>query len=309
MTIKDAILKTLEDSKKMMSYKEIYAYIIQNNLAEFKAKKPISIVSSSLADFIRYNDNTIKRIKKDNGYLYYLSKYENLIDFDNKQEIKNIEKRENKNYKERDLHPLFVTYLKSKNIFAKTIYHEISKQDNNAKWAHPDIIGIEFLELKSKISSKFLKTIDKKNFFSLYSYELKKEIKNDYDLKKSYFQAVSNSSWANYGYLVAMKISDDLLDELQRLNQSFGIGFILLNSNPYETKILFNAQHKELDINTIDKLCKMNKDFEDFIKIIEKYLNANDDYIEITKKEMLGFCDKILNDDEIMKHCKNKNIF
>ena len=58
----------------------------------------------------------------------------------------------------------------------------------------------------------------------LFSYEIKKEINTDYELKKSYFQAVSNSSWANYGYLVAFEISDNLKDEMERLNQSFGIG-------------------------------------------------------------------------------------
>lgn len=36
------------------------------------------------------------------------------------------------------------------------------------------------------------------------------------------------SSWANYGYLVALEISDSLKDEMQRLNQSFGISIIEL---------------------------------------------------------------------------------
>jgi hypothetical protein len=306
MTIKEAILKTLEDNKKLMNHKEIYDYIIKHNLAEFKSATPEATVSAILGDFIRNNDNRVKRVKTEKStYLYYLSKYENEINFENEK----YNKKENINYKERDLHKLFVTYLKSKNIYAKTIYHEVSKQSTNKKWIHPDIIGVEFLQLKSKITSKFLKTIDKKSFFNLYSYELKREIKNDYELKESYFQAVSNSSWANYGYLVALEINDNLLNELQRLNQSFGIGFILLNSYPYESKILFNARYKELDIKTIDRLCEINSDFEKFIKTIEKYLKANDDYLEGTKKEMIEFCDKVLKDDNsIYEYCRNKHI-
>ena len=38
-------------------------------------------------------------------------------------------------------------------------------------------------------------------------------------MKKSYFQAVSNSSWANKGYLVALDINTNLYSELERLNK------------------------------------------------------------------------------------------
>jgi len=309
MTIKEAILKTLENNRKLMNHKDIYEYIKFNKLATFNTKTPEATVSGLLSDFIKNEDNRVKRIKtKKATYLYYFSKYENELNFedfqkDNKDNI--VEKK----YSERDLHKLFVTYLESKNIFAKTIYHETSKQSLNKKWIHPDIIGVEFLQLKSKISSKFLKTIDKNSFFTLYSYELKREINTDYELKEAYFQAVSNSSWANRGYLVALQINDNLLDELQRLNQSFGIGFILLNSYPYKSKTLFNSKYKELDFKTIDRLCEINKDFEQFIKMIEKFLNASDDYIEGTKREILEFCDSILNNDnEIYNFCKENNI-
>jgi hypothetical protein len=61
---------------------------------------------------------------------------------------------------------------------------------------------------------------------------------------------------------------------------------------PYKSNILFDAQYRELDINTIDKLCEINEDFEQF-KVTEKYLNATDDYIDGTKREILEFCDKI----------------
>ena len=43
--------------------------------------------------------------------------------------------------------------------------------------------------------------------------------------RESFFQAVSNSSWANEGYLVAAEIiqDDELLSELECLSIAFGI--------------------------------------------------------------------------------------
>ncbi len=304
MTIKEAVLKTLKDNKKCMNHKEVCDYIIKNNLAKFETKTPDATVSATLGDFIRKDDNRVKRIKSDNGsYLYYLSNYENELNFKNEESsFKDIK------YKERDLHPLFVTYLKSINIISKTIYHEESKRNSNQKWIHPDVVGVEFIKLKSKIGSKFLKTIDKNKFFNLYSFELKKEIKTDYELKEAYFQAVSNSSWANYAFLVSFELNDNLLDELQRLNQSFGIGFILLKANPYESKLLFNAKYRELDFKTIDRLCDENKGFREFIELIDKYLDAEDKYLNGVKKEFEEKCDNILNNEDYIFYCKDKNI-
>ncbi len=148
-----------------------------------------------------------------------------------------------------------------------------------------------------------------KDIFKITSYEIKKEIKTDYDLKKSYFQTVSNSSWANFGYLVAFEINSSLMDEMERLNQSFGIGIIELKANPYESKILFQAKYKDLDFKTIDKLCKVNSDFDKFMIYIEKILTADEKYINASQKELEDFCDDFLqSDSEIKKYCEEKHI-
>ena len=96
------------------------------------------------------------------------------------------------------------------------------------------MVGIKFLNLQNTASQNFIKTINKIDTIKLYAYELKREINNDNELKKAYFQAVSNSSWANFGYLVAFEISNSLSEEMGRLNQSFGIGIIELNSPQIE---------------------------------------------------------------------------
>ena len=314
MTIKEAILQTLEDLKSIANYMEVYEHIIKNKYYDFKiAKTPESTISALLGDFIRLGDSRVKRIKGKAGtFSYYLTKYEkeiNLEDVEAPQSGIKSQKKD-KTYQERDLHLLLSSYLKSQHLYSKTIFHEKSKgNDNHQKWIHPDMVGIDFLKLQSKSTQNLLKVINKADAFKISSYEIKKEINTDYELKKAFFQAVSNSSWANYGYLVAFEISDSLNDEIERLSQSFGIGVIELKANPFESKILYSSKYKELDFKTIDKLSRINKDFERFIEQIEKLLTASERYIKSTERELSEFCDKYLtNDTEIEQYCIEKNI-
>jgi len=314
MTIKESILKSLEDLKKLSTHNEIYEHIIEKKYRNFGgAKTPRDTISSQLWYFIKNNDTRVKRIKGDgNYYLYYLAKFEQDLnineiasDITEKSEPKKLKKKQT--YNERDLHKLLSSYLKNKNIYSKTILHEKSKnsKDEHQKWIHPDIIGIEFLNLTSPVNKAFMKILNKSDTFKLTSYEIKKEINTDYELKKYYFQAVSNSSWANYGYLVALEINDNLKDEMQRLNESFGIGIIELKSNPYESKILFQSKFKELDFKTIDKLCKVNDKYENFIELIERMLTIDERNYQSVESELNNFCDKYFeNDSETKEYCK-----
>ena len=315
MTVKEAILKSLDDLKKASSHWDVYNNIKAKQYYDFKsAKTPESTISALLGDFIRRNDGRVKRVKGEGGtYLYYLSKYEQDINLDDLQHSNNKKhsgSKKKNSFQERDLHKLLSSYLKNQNIYSKTIFHEKSNgNDKNQKWIHPDMVGIKFLKLSSKANQNFLKLLNKADTFKITSYELKREINTDYELKEAYFQAVSNSSWSNYGYLVAFEISDNLMDEIERLNQSFGIGVIELNANPYQSKILYSAKLKELDFKTIDKLCNINKDFENFIEYIEKILSVDDRFYNSIEKEFSEFYDRYFeNDSDIEKYCKEKNI-
>jgi hypothetical protein len=57
-----------------------------------------------------------------------------------------------------------------------------------------------------------------------YSFELKLKIDKS-NITECYFQAVSNSSWANFGYLVVSDLDTDsfFLSNLARLNNGYGI--------------------------------------------------------------------------------------
>ena len=315
LTIKEAILESLSDLQQVSTSKEVYDHIVFNGYYQFgTAKTPASTVSALLGDFIRHGDTRVKRIKHTGGtFKYYLTKKEDLIDIDSiHQEVPSTKKLpKSKTFSERSLHLLLSSFLKNSDTYCKTIFHEKSKnsKDSHQKWIHPDMVGIKFLNLQNKASQSFLKAISQADMFKITSYEIKKEINTDYELKKYFFQAVSNSSWANYGYLVAFDIGESLNIEMERLNQSFGIGIIKLKANPYKSQIVYPSRYRELDFKTIDKLCKINKGFEQFIQQTEKILTANERYVKLTEKELDEFCDKYFkNDSEMEKYCREKHI-
>lgn len=214
-----------------------------------------------------------------------------------------------KHFDERSLHKLFCNYLRTRGIYAKTIYHEKSstKGDNAQKWIHPDIVGAQFEDFKNDATLALLKATEPKESIHIYSYELKRRIESDYQLKQYYFQALSNSSWANYGYLVAFEINEDLDEEMARLNNAFGIGIILMQAN--DSKILYSAKEKALDYSTIEKLNNLNPDFCEFIKKLSKVMNASKDYTVDARNSFEKICDKIFEkDEELDAYCKEHNI-
>ena len=206
------------------------------------------------------------------------------------------------NYKERSLHRLLSNYLLSNNILSKTIFHESSnKSDQAQKWVHPDMVGVEFNEFQDSSTRSLLKATETKEYIALYSYELKRTIDNDHQLKEYFFQALSNSSWANYGYLVAFEISEDVMEEMARLNRSFGIGVIKVSPYTDDTTVLYPARKNELDYYTIDKLCRINPDFKNFIVKTTKVINAATDVLEDVKGGLQKFCDKgFASQDEVI---------
>ena len=73
----------------------------------------------------------------------------------------------------------------------------------------------------------------------LWSFEVKRQITRA-TVRHDYFQAVSNSSWANFGYLVAAEIEgQDTLKEQRMLFAAHGIGLIKLDTeNPVDSQVL-----------------------------------------------------------------------
>ncbi len=210
-------------------------------------------------------------------------------------------------YNERDLHPLLAKFAFSDEHFkcyTKTIYHEKSSKRKKGmnKWLHPDMVGVYFpFEDYHKNTLDIIKALNE-SAARIFSFEMKKEIDFN-NLREVFFQAVSNSSWANEGYLVAIKYSDEseFTDEMQRLNNAFGIGFIKLNVEHIEqSEILLPAKTKEkIDWETVNRLVEENEDFSKFIEHMVQ---------DITVSNIRGTYDNVLDDDSYSNFLVQKGI-
>ncbi|MGL2482789.1 HrgA protein [Helicobacter pylori] len=202
---------------------------------------------------------------------------------------------------ERDLHP-FLTYMAFHNenlkCYTKTIFHEESLKSPKGmdRWLYPDMVGVRFLhaELSNEDLIAFSKKFDTLPV-KLVSFELKKEI-SVHNCRECYFQAISNSSWANEGYLVGRHIdthNPQLMDLLKRLHASFGIGVIDLRTDEDKSAILLNAKYKEkIDYTVALELSDKNPKFSGFLKSVVDYdpnyqHRYKDEFDEIKKKEEL----------------------
>lgn len=199
--------------------------------------------------------------------------------------VAKIEKEESKKkgkktgYSERDLHPLLTyfayanpSFNRGRSIFTKTILHEKSQRSGYNEWIHPDMVGF-YLPLDDWRPDVIeFNRLSDNNSLRLFSFEIKRSLtKANY--REAYFQAVSNSSWAHEGYLVAAEIlqDDEFLAELERLASSFGIGIIHLDPEDIDSSIiLYPARGRDtLDWETINKLCEQNSDFEKFLQDVK----------------------------------------
>jgi uncharacterized protein len=112
---------------------------------------------------------------------------------------------------------------------------ETSRGDLSNKWLHPDLVGMKDLYANTLHEGKNanIKTAClaiNPSKLSLWAFEVKTEltVKN---VRECYAQAVMNSSWANYGYLVCTntRLDDRILEEVRGLSQRFGIGLMRFN--------------------------------------------------------------------------------
>ncbi|GHR48095.1 hypothetical protein VN0484_09540 [Helicobacter pylori] len=215
--------------------------------------------------------------------------------------VSSVKIAHNKIMHERDLHP-FLTYMAIHNenlkCYTKTIFHEESLKSPKGmdRWLYPDMVGVRFLhaELSNENLIAFSKKFDTLPV-KLVSFELKKEISVN-NCRECYFQAISNSSWANEGYLVGHHIdthNPKLMDLLKRLHASFGIGVIDLRTNEDKSAILLNAKYKEkIDYTVALELSEKNEEFSSFLKSVVDYdpnhqHRYKDEFDEIKKKEEL----------------------
>jgi len=281
----DMAYDVLKDADRPLTHQEIWAKGAEAGLAKklrTSGRTPWASLGSRLYVDIRDNRNTkfIKIGKRPARFFLAERKEELPRDVALKLDREEAEKPERATgYREEDLHPLLAYYVYSnpafnrgRAIYTKTIRHRKSRKSRYAEWTHPDMVGFS-LPLEDWESCVFeLNRLSDNNSLRLFSFELKKVL-NKSNYREAYFQAVSNSSWAHQGYLVAADIAEDdeLLSELQRLSASFGIGIIRLEvGNVDESSVVFPARESPaLDWETMNKLCELNQDFATFLENVK----------------------------------------
>ena len=301
MTFLELAEKILTEKQQPLSSTEIWNFAIQKGYEKelnTEGKTPWATLGAQI--YVNSKDNpksifakTDSRPKK-----FYLKSQVSKLDLSetaiSKEEI--IIKKKKFDYLEKDLHSYLSYYAYYfLNCVTKTINHSLSTKKEFGEWVHPDIVGCYFpledwknevYDLSSSIGNISIK---------IFSFELKREL-NLGNLRESFFQTVSNSSWANESYLVCAELSEDIdfRQELSRLSTSFGIGIIKLNlEDPNSTEITYPAKFRDaLDWETINKLT-MNSDFKEFIKLIKTDI--------ISKKIHLKEYDIIIEEEKLKR--------
>jgi len=281
----DLAIDVLKKATIPLTYQEIWQAGKDTGLAqkfETSGKTPWATLGARLYVDVRDNEQT-KFIKVGNRPArFFLQERKAEITTD---AITRIEKEETKKsekvsaYLERDLHPLLTyfayanpSFNRGRSILTKTIFHEKSYKSGYNEWIHPDMVGF-YIPLEDWRPDVIeLNRLVDNNSLRLFSFELKRSLtKGNY--REAYFQAVSNSSWAHEGYLVAANVlqDDEFLAELERLASSFGIGIIHLDPTDIDgSRILYPARIKStLDWETINKLCSQNTDFGKFLQDVK----------------------------------------
>lgn len=115
------------------------------------------------------------------------------------------------------------------------------------KWLYPDVVALEALTagFNKEVLEALRQSGDRRA--RLWSFEVKRLL-NRSNVREAYFQAVSNSSWANFGYLVTAEVEgSETLKEIQMLYSVHGIGLIQLDfRNPTESIVQIPARERVL---------------------------------------------------------------
>ena len=183
---------------------------------------------------------------------------------------------------EHALYPLLSLYLWEEfGVYSKRVDEKRSSNKrgpNGNRWLYPDVIGMEDLgaDWHQEVRDCVNQYSDKRT--KLWSFEAKLLI-NRSNVRECFFQAVSNSSWANFGYLVAAEIEgQDTLKELRMLFAAHGIGLIKLDAdNPAESQVLIPAREKdEIDWDMANRLATENRDFLEYLKLVKQFYQTGE---------------------------------
>lgn len=288
-TFLDLALDVLCSQKSPLTVDQIWAAAEQTGLTNkltFNGQTPKATLGARIYVDVKRPDSKLMKIGAWPAAFILKTNAEHLTgsELENFQAGEPEESQVTPKFLEKDLHPYLVWFAASEfsgfDATCKTICHNKSEKKGAKvnEWLHPDIVGfsLETDGWAQETVGLFRETDSLP--VSLYSFELKQSLSFG-TLRESFFQAVSNSSWAHQGYLVAADINEnpEFRDELERLSASFGIGVIKLDvTQPGQSLVLFPARkNARLDWKTINRLVSTNSDFKHFIQAVSSSVKIN----------------------------------
>lgn len=179
-------------------------------------------------------------------------------------------------YSEQELYPLLIEFLhKEYGLYCQRIDEKTSKNSHGNggnHWLHPDVVALEPLDQYWDAVVKDCVRYGNDSSVRLWSFEVKKQLTKG-NVRQCFFQAVSNSTWANFGYLVATGLSNDVEPELQMLASLHGIGVLLLNTESlFDSQILIPARERtNIDWLSVNRIVSENTDFHRFVEQVGIY--------------------------------------
>lgn len=179
-------------------------------------------------------------------------------------------------YSEHELYPLLIEFLhKELKLYCQRIDEKTSKNSHGSggnHWLHPDVVALEPLDQHWDPVVKDCVRHGNDSAIRLWSFEVKKQLTRS-NVRQYFFQAVSNSTWASFGYLVATGLNNDVESELQMLASLHGIGVLILNTESlFDSQILIPARERTaIDWQSVNRIVSENTDFHRFIEQVGIY--------------------------------------
>lgn len=277
MKVIDLIVVVLNDAEKPLLQSEIFDSAQNHPLypqcSELKrVQVPLSAISRALSKYSKGTNPIIGIYSEKKDKVSFKRFYLKTKKYEGVHSLSELE-----------LHPYLVKFAFERfNVYCKTInaLKSVNTKSKIGKWTNPDIVGINPVILN--LNKLFQNEIQKLGLFStkvieFYSFELKVRLDKS-NITEAYFQAVSNSTWANYGYLVVEDFENEkiFLENLSRLNNAYGIGLIKLNiNNPSKSEIIISARFNDIaDINFMNFLSSSNNDFHNLITSTIETING-----------------------------------
>jgi uncharacterized protein len=210
------------------------------------------------------------------------SEIEEVVEAESAPGPTNSTNAENGRILERDLYPMLIQFVAAE--FGATAFRIDEGTASNRrgpggnKWLYPDVVALE--ALTNGFNKEVIEAVrhSGERRARLWSFEAKRLL-NRSNVREAYFQAVSNSSWASFGYLVAAEIEgSETLREIQMLYSVHGIGLIELDINsPTESVVRIPARERmAIEWSMCSRLADENRDYQNYIRKVRQFYQTGD---------------------------------